>query len=79
MDQGVFMKKMKFAKFIAAFSAVLVLGISSVAAAGAAVIDDEMAVSSEIEQNVNSSTEAGTDSSLPSKYSSVDLGYVTEI
>jgi C1A family cysteine protease len=79
MDQGVFMKKLKFAKFIAAFSAVLVLGISSVAAAGAAVIDDEIAVSSEVEQTVSSSSEAGTDSSLPSKYSSVDLGYVTEI
>lgn len=69
------MRKGFFAKAIVSLSATFGIIALSAFGAGAVVIDNDLsAVSAE-----NAETSTTADTSLPSKYSSRDLGYVTEI
>ncbi|MCH5297412.1 MAG: hypothetical protein J1E85_07065 [Ruminococcus sp.] len=72
------MKKLKISKFIAVISAVGIIAASSVIGANAAVVDNSLSVSSDF-KNTDILVISNTNSGLPSKYSSVDLGYVTNI
>ena len=69
------MRKGFFAKAIVSLSASFGIVALSAFGAGAVVIDDDMSNVSADESMVSTTSEI----SLPSKYSSRDLGYVTEI
>ncbi len=76
------MQQKKLVKSIAVISAVSLALLSSIVGAGAAVIDDGALSAIEIQtlDSANSSSKALLKAStLPSSYSSKDLGYVTEV
>lgn len=75
------MKKIKFSKLVAVLAVVGIITSAGVLSANAAVIDSELGVTASFENfdNTDVSAAASASSSLPSKYSSVELGYVTEI
>lgn len=75
------MKKIKFSKLVAVLSAIGIITSAGVLSANAAVIDSELGVTASFENfdNTDVSAAASASSSLPSKYSSVEFGYVTDI
>lgn len=75
------MKRIKFSRFIAVLSAVGIIAAAGVLSANAAVIDNGLGVSASFENFNNTEVSAASSavSKLPSKYSSVDFGYVTDI
>lgn len=75
------MKKIKFSKLVAVLAVVGIITSAGVLSANAAVIDSELGVTASFENfdNTDVSAAASASSSLPSKYSSVEFGYVTEI
>ena len=70
------MRKRFFAKAIVSLSAIFGIVALSAFSAGAVVIDDDLSIVSAEE---SAQISAASDLALPSKYSSRDLGYVTEI
>lgn len=75
------MKRIKVSRVIAVLSAVGIIEAAGVLSANAAVIDNELGVSVSFENfnNTDISVASSAVSKLPSKYSSVDFGYVTDI
>lgn len=73
-----YMKKIKITKLIAVISAVGIISSFGAFGASAAVVDNALGVSSSFEKTDIKIAEIA-ESKLPSKYSSVDLGYVTGI
>ncbi len=72
----IIMRKRFFAKAIVSLSAIFGIVALSAFSAGAVVIDDDLSIVSAEE---SAQISAAFDLALPSKYSSRDLGYVTEI
>lgn len=73
-----YMKKVKITKLISAISAVGIIASFGVFGASAAVVDNDLGVSS-FSKETDVKFAASTESNFPAKYSSVDLGYVTGI
>lgn len=72
------MERIKFSKFFAVISSVLIVASVGMFGASAAVEDNALGVSAS-SKNTDSPIAVSKNSGLPSKYSSVDLGYVTKI
>lgn len=72
-------KKLKLSKFIAILSSVCIVFSLGIAGANAAVVDNSLSVSSASGAEVSETAQSSTDASLPSSYSSVAQGYVTEV
>lgn len=72
------MKSIKISKFIAVISVAGIIATSGVIGTNAAVVDNALGVSSDFE-DTDTFVDSDTTGDLPSKYSSVDLGYVTNI
>lgn len=73
-----YMKSVKISKFIAVFLVAGIVASFSAIGANAAIVDNALGVSSSYKET-DVTIVTSTDSKLPSKYSSVDLGYVTAI
>lgn len=72
------MKNFKLSKFISVVSVAGIISAVGVLGANAAVTDDSLGISSGYE-DAETSAYTNVSSSLPSYYSSADLGYVTDI
>lgn len=73
------MKKIKFTKMLAVLSAIGILSAFGITVASAAVVEDDLSVAYSYGSENTQNTEMEIVFDLPERYSSVELGYVTDI